>query len=59
MSTHNIPYQYRKRKSPDIIPNTIMSSAIGFFLLRTQERVRNNVGKGKAAIGVRATEVLL
>ena len=31
MSTHNIPYQYKKkRKSPKIIPNTIMVSAMGF-----------------------------
>ena len=28
-----------KRYSPEIIPNTIVSAAVGFFLLRTQERV--------------------
>ena len=42
----------KKRKSPDIIPNTIMSAAMG-FLLGTQERVQH-----KRAISVRATEVL-
>ena len=32
MSTHNIPYQYKTEKSPEIIPNTIMSVAMGFFV---------------------------
>ena len=34
-----------------------MSAAMGFFLLGTQERVRNS--RGKRAISVRAIEVLL
>ena len=46
----------KKRKSPYIITNIIMSAAIGVFL-GTQERVRNS--HGKRAIGVRAIEVLL
>ena len=44
-------------KSSEIIQNTIMSAAMGLVLLVTQERVRNN--RGKRAISVRATEVLL
>ena len=48
-STHKI--------SLEIIPNTIMSAAMGFPLLRNQERVQNSHGKG--AISVRATEFLL
>ena len=55
MSAHNITSSI-KRKSPKIISNTIMSAAMGFFL-GTQEQVRNN--RGKQAINVRATEVLL
>ena len=39
-----------------IIPDYPKSAAMGFFL-GTQERVRNN--RGKRAISVRATEVLL
>ena len=39
-----------KRKSPEIIPNTIVSGAI-----RTQDRVQNS--RGKRDISVRATEV--
>ena len=31
MSTHNIPYQYIK-KTPEIILNTIMHAAMGFFV---------------------------
>ena len=34
----------KKRKSPDIITNTIMSAAMD-FLLGTKERVRNSRGK--------------
>ena len=45
-----------KRKSPELIPNTIMLAVMG-VLLGTQERVRNS--RGKQAISVRATEVLL
>ena len=41
MSTHNILLSIYIRKSPEIIQNTIMSAATGFFV-RTQERVRNN-----------------
>ena len=42
-----------KRKSPEIMPNTIMSAGMGSFLLETQERVRNS--RGKRAISVRVT----
>ena len=52
MSSHNIPYQYKKTH-----PNTIMLAAMGLFLLGTQERFLNSCGK--RAISVRATEVLL
>ena len=45
-----------KKKHPKL-PNTIISAAMGCFCLGTQERVRNN--RGKRAISVRATEVLL
>ena len=45
------------KKTPEIIRNTIMSAAMGFFLLGTQESVRNR--RGKPVISVRATEVLL
>ena len=32
MSTHNIPYQCKKRKkTPKLIQNTIMSAAMGFY----------------------------
>ena len=31
MSKHNIPLPIEKRKSPEIIPNTIMSAAMFFF----------------------------
>ena len=46
-----------KKKSPEIIPNTIISAAMGFVFLGTQERVRNS--RGIRAISVQATEVLL
>ena len=46
-----------KRKSHLITPNIITSAAMGFFSLGTQERVRKR--RGKRAINVRATEVLL
>ena len=55
MRTHSIPYQYKM--IPRIFPNTIMSAATGFFLLGTQERVRNS--RDQRAISVRATAVLL
>ena len=35
MSTYNIPYQYKK--SPEIIPNTIMFAAMRFVLLDAKE----------------------
>ena len=54
--TYNIPLSRLKTKSPEIIPNTIMSAAVG-FLLGTQERIRNS--RDKRAISVRASEVLL
>ena len=53
MSTHNIPFSTYKRKSPLIIQNLqLWDSFQG-----AQERVRNS--RGKRAISVRATEVLL
>ena len=57
MSTHNMPLSIYKRKSHEIIPNIIMSAAMGFFFLGTLEQVRNS--RGKRAIGVRAIKVLL
>ena len=45
-----------KKTITRIIPNKIMSEAMGLFLLGTQERVRNS--RGERAISVRATEVL-
>ena len=34
MSTHSIAYQYKKAlKPPKIIPSTLMSAAVGLFLL--------------------------
>ena len=57
MSTHSILLSVSKRKSPEIIQNRIMFAARRFFVLRTQERVRNS--RGKRAISVRSTEVLL
>ena len=32
MSAHIIPDKRKKRRSPEIIPNTIMSAAMGFFV---------------------------
>ena len=46
-------FQYKKRKSHLIIPNLLQRD----FCLGSQERVRNI--RGKQAISVRATEVLL
>ena len=57
MSTLNIHYLNEKEKTPEIIPNTITSAAMGFFLLGTQVRVRNS--PGKRAISVQTTGVLL
>ena len=53
MSKHNIPFSILKRKSHKIIQNLQPKE----FFLGTQERVRNS--RGKRAISVRATEVLL
>ena len=53
MSTHNISLSIYKKK---IAQNHQKSAAMGVFL-GTQERVRNS--RGKRAISVRATEVLL
>ena len=53
MSTHNIPFSIYKKK---ITLNYPKSTVMGFFQ-GTQERVRNS--RGKRAINVRATEVLL
>ena len=44
------------RKSHEIIPTTIMF-AVMWFLLRTQEQVRNS--RGKRTISVRATGYLM
>ena len=53
MSTHNIPFSTYKRNLPLIIPNLqLWDSFQG-----AQKRVRNS--RGKRAISVRATEVLL
>ena len=57
MSTHIIPYTQKKEKTPEMIPNTIMSAAIGLVFLGTQERVQTS--RGKRAINVRVSEVLL
>ena len=53
MSTHNIPFSYRKEKSP----LSILSLPLLDLFQGTQERVRNI--RGRRAISVRATEVLL
>ena len=55
LSTHNTPFSIFKKKKK-LTLNYPKSSAMGFFL-GTQERVQNN--RGKRAISVRATEVLL
>ena len=57
MSTLNIPFQYQKKKKKKKITLNYPKSATKGFFLGTQERVRNN--RGKRAINVRATEVLL
>ena len=53
MTTHNIPLSIFIKK---FTLNYLKSAAMGFFQ-GTQERVRNS--RGKQAISVRATEVLL
>ena len=53
MSIHHIPFSIYKRKSAEIIPNPQLLD----FFQGTQRRVRNS--RGKRAISVRATEVLL
>ena len=53
MSTHNIPFPIKKKKSAINYPK---SAAMGFFQ-GNQARLRNS--RGKRAISVRATEVLL
>ena len=50
MSTHNIPFQYKKENHPK-------SAAMEFFIKRAPERVQNS--RSKRAISVRATEGLL
>ena len=54
MSTHSVPFLNIKKK---ITLNYSKSATMGFFFQGTQERVRNS--RGKRAISVRATEVLL
>ena len=53
MRTHIIPFSVYKRKSTEIIPNLQLLD----FFQGTQRQVRNS--RGKRAISVRATEVLL
>ena len=53
MSTHNIPIFNMKKKNTRIIRNLQLKD----FFQETKERVRNS--RGKRAIGVRTTEVLL
>ena len=53
MSTHNIPFKYKKENHTKL--SQICSQEV--FFQGTQERVRNS--HGKRAISVRATEVLL
>ena len=53
MSTHNIPFSIKKENHPKL--SQICSYRILFQ--GSQERVRNS--RGKRAISVRATEVLL
>ena len=53
MSTDNIPFSYKKEESHFIIPSLQPRE----FFLGTQEYVR--ISRGKRAISVRATEVLL
>ena len=53
MSTHNIPFSISNKK---ITQNYPKSAAMGFFQ-GPQQRIRNS--RGKRAIGVRATEVVL
>ena len=53
MCTHNIPFYHKNENHPQIILNLQLLD----FSLGTQERVRNS--RGKRAISVRATEVLL
>ena len=50
------PLSNIKRKSPELIPNTLFSAVIGLFS-GTQERVQNS--HGKRTISLRASEVLL
>ena len=57
MSTHNIPYQYKKKFKRNYPKYNYVRSYVFLFLLGTPERVRNS--RGKRAISVRATEVLL
>ena len=53
MSTHNIPFFNMKKKTPDVIPDLQLWD----FFQGTQEGIRKS--RGKRAISVRATEVLL
>ena len=57
MSVHDIPLSIQKRKSARIIPNRILSAVMPFSWLGSHERVQHS--RGKRAISVRATEVLL
>ena len=50
MNTHNIPFPIQNKK-------ITLNLQLRQFFLGTQERVRNS--RGKRAISVRATEVLL
>ena len=52
MCTHNIPFSIKKK-----FTRIILNLQLWDFFQGTQERVRNS--RGKRAISVRATEVLL
>ena len=53
MSTHNLPFQYKKENHPKLLE----TCSYRILFEGSQERVRNS--RGKRAISVRATEVLL
>ena len=55
MSTHNIPFSIQTKEKNHTKLSQICNQ--GFFFLGIQERVRKS--RGKRAISIRATEVLL
>ena len=54
MNTHNIPFSIKRKENHTKLSQIFRQ---GFFFLGIQERVQNS--RGKRAISVRATEVLL